>query len=108
MLRLVSPPSTPLFCNLCTKEKQCGSFPPTPDDPGHHMWYVKTLCTHKDLGKFTVYFPYILLISALLLMSIERLIKKIFKSNEQIEGFHSLLAQKNDNEITVNLQSCKM
>ena len=65
------------------------------------MWYVKTFCTHKDLGKFTVYFPYILLISALLLMSIERLINKIFKSKEQIEGFHSLLTQKNDNEMTV-------
>ena len=73
-------------------------MPATTEDPGHHMWYVKTFCTHKDLGKFTVYFPYILLISALLLMSIERLINKIFKSKEQIEGFHSLLTQKNDNE----------
>ena len=76
-------------------------MPATTEDPGHHMWYVKTFCTHKDLGKFTVYFPYILLISALLLMSIERLINKIFKSKEQIEGFHSLLTQKNDNEMTV-------
>ena len=76
-------------------------MPATTEDPGHHMWYVKTFCTHKDLGKFTVYFPYILLISALLLMSIERLINKIFKSKEQIEGFHSLLTQKNDNEMTL-------
>ena len=90
--------STPLFCNLCSKPNQCANLPATTEDPGHHMWYVKTFCTHKDLGKFTVYFPYILLISALLLMSIERLINKIFKSKEQIEGFHSLLTQKNDNE----------
>ena len=77
------------------------------------MWYVKTFCTHKDLGKFTVYFPYILLISALLLMSIERLINKIFKSKEQIEGFHSLLTQKNDNEtvrflVVLTFTECKM
>ena len=42
-------------------------------------------------GKFTLYFPYILLISALVLAGIERLFKKIFKTNIQIDGFHSLL-----------------
>ena len=46
--------STPLFCNLCSKPNQCANLPATAEDPGHHMWYVKTFCTHKDLGKFTV------------------------------------------------------
>ena len=43
--------STPLFCTLCTRADQCGSHPPAPDDPGYHMWYVKTFCTHKARGE---------------------------------------------------------
>ena len=70
---------------------QCGAAPNTTIDPGYHIYYVKSYCTHKALGKFTLYFPYILLISALILVGIERLFKKIFKSNVQIEGFYSLL-----------------
>jgi len=88
--------STPLFCNLCTKDGQCGSHPPSLEDPGHHMWYVKTFCTHKAVGKFTVYFPYILLVSALVLLSIEKIINKVFKYKSQLEGFYSLLATKKE------------
>ena len=43
------------------------------------------------MARFTQYFPYILLIAALLLAGIEKFFKKIFKSSLQIEGFHSLL-----------------
>jgi len=96
MLGLIVSPTTifngtPLYCTLCTQPGQCGSAPNTTIDPGYHIYYVKSYCTHKALGKFTLYFPYILLISALILVGIERLFKKIFKSNVQIEGFYSLL-----------------
>ena len=90
--------STPLFCTLCTQENQCGDKPPAPDDPGYHMWYVKTFCTHKAVGKFTIYFPYILLVSALVLLSIEKLTNKLFKYKQQLEGFYSLLNKKKENE----------
>ena len=60
-------------------------------DPGFHIYYVKSYCTHSALGKFTQYFPYILLIVALILAGIERFFARLFKSNIQIEGFHSLL-----------------
>ena len=37
-----------------------------------------------SVGKFTLYFPYILLIAALVLTGIERFFNKIFKSNIQV------------------------
>ena len=79
----------PDYCHL--QPGQCGSSPNSTVDPGHHAWYVKTYCTHNALGRFTLYFPYILLLSALVLAAIERIFKKLFKSNVQVEGFHSLL-----------------
>ena len=96
MLGLIVSPTTifngtPLYCTLCTRPGQCGSAPNSTTDPGYHIYFVKSYCTHKALGKFTLYFPYILLISALILVGIERLFKKIFKTNIQVEGFYSLL-----------------
>ena len=40
------------------------------------------------VGKFTLYFPYILLIAALVLTGIERFFNKIFKSNIQVSFPH--------------------
>ena len=49
-------------------------------------------------GKFTLYFPYILLIAALVLTGIERFFNKIFKSNIQVNpqcfDFHNILSLK--------------
>ena len=120
--------STPLFCTLCTKEGQCGPHPPAPDDPGYHAWwvnllkvlhflpammeavsnvplfrYVRTFCTHTAIGKFTVYFPYVLLVSALILFSIEKLTDKTFKYKRQMEAFYSLLPSKSEKEHTVRI-----
>ena len=50
------------------------------------------------MGKFTVYFPYILLVSALILLSIGKLTDKLFKYKQQFEGFYSLLAKKKEKE----------
>ena len=47
-----------------------------------HFQPIITLCTP---GKFTLYFPYILLIAALVLTGIERFFNKIFKSNIQVK-----------------------
>ena len=84
---------------------QCGDKPSSVEPPSHHMWWVKTYCTHSSLGrchyttiplhhcdllqllppgKFTMYFPYILLLAALVLAGIERFFNKIFKSNIQV------------------------
>ena len=91
--------STPLFCTLCTQPGQCGDHPPAlPPLPDYHIYYVRTYCTHKAIGKFTVYFPYVILVSALVLLSIEKLMHKIFKYKEQVEGFHSLLGKQKDQE----------
>ena len=99
-----------MYSSVYFQPGQCGSYPNTTTDPGHHAWYVKTYCTHNALGKFTLYFPYILLISALVLVGIERLFTKVFKSNVQVEGFYSLLlTSKKEKELTVRMKikSCK-
>ena len=44
----------------------------------------RTLDLSLSVGKFTLYFPYILLIAALVLTGIERFFNKIFKSNIQV------------------------
>ena len=43
-------------------------------------------------GKFTLYFPYILLIAALVLTGIERFFNKIFKSNIQVNPQYVLIS----------------
>jgi len=96
MLGLIISPTTifngtPLYCTPCISAGQCGDKPSNGDPPEHHAWWVKTFCTHSALGKFTLYFPYILLIAALVLTGIERFFNKIFKSNIQVDGFYSLL-----------------
>ena len=82
---------------------QCGLSPNSSTDPGHHAWYVKTYCTHNALGRFTLYFPYILLLSALVLAGVERLFKKIFKTNVQVEGFYSLLLTAKKIEVSIKI-----
>ena len=47
-------------------------------------------------GKFTLYFPYILLIAALVLTGIERFFNKIFKSNIQVSIPHILTKEQSN------------
>ena len=53
------------------------------------------------VGKFTLYFPYILLIAALVLTGIERFFNKIFKSNIQVTFPHFLTRG-----ITIEMMHC--
>ena len=90
---------TPLDCNLC-KEDHCKGVSTTPapavpppggtdqdddpghevddrgfivqDDPGFNAWWVKKYCTMTAVDQFILYFPYILLIIALVIVLIER------------------------------------
>ena len=48
------------------------------------------------VGKFTLYFPYILLIAALVLTGIERFFNKIFKSNIQVSFPHFLTKEQSN------------
>ena len=59
-------------------------------------------------GKFTLYFPYILLLSALVLAGIERLFKKVFKTNVQVEGFYSLLLTAKKIEVSTKISNIKL
>ncbi|XP_023323105.1 uncharacterized protein LOC111697352 [Eurytemora carolleeae] len=115
MLGLIVSPTTifngtPLFCTQCTKPGQCGDNPSSVDDPGYYPYWVKSYCTMTSLTIFTLYFPYILLLSALALAAIERLFSRMFKTNIQIEGFYSLLKAEvssniESNDITVELEN---
>ena len=54
--------------NTCfLKEGQCGSYPSTANDSSYYPFWVKSYCTMTSLTFFTLYFPYILLLSALAL-----------------------------------------
>ena len=71
--------STPLECTFCsgrncyhTKGSQFGKN--TEPDPQYSIWWVKKYCTfsNDDINAFTLFFPYNILMSALLLVMIER------------------------------------
>ena len=61
-------------------------------DPGYHIYYIKNYCTQDAVSHFTQYFPYILLLLALVLAGIERFFDRLFSANQQIEGLSSLIA----------------
>ena len=93
---------TPLYCTIC-KDNICGDLgkdAPIDDqnktiDPGHHPWWVKQHCTldPKAVNQFLLYFPYVLLIVAILLYLIETAFTSFFKANKELEAFHNLLVQ---------------
>ncbi len=70
--------STPLDCNLC--KGQCAdeaaligkNVSATTEDPGYNAWWVKKYCTMTAVDGFILYFPYILLIMAVVIVLIER------------------------------------
>ena len=76
--------STPLYCTICTKGL-CEDESKTSQekDPGHHAWWLKQYCTldPKTVDQFLLYFPYVLLIVAVVLFAIERAFTRFFKAN---------------------------
>ena len=72
---------TPLDCTYC----QPGICPEdktnlTNLDPPFNAWWVKKYCTYEALDEFILYFPYCLLIMALIMLFIERFFVTIFKA----------------------------
>ena len=76
--------NTPLECTICLG-KNCkdagdgtGPFGQEPGysytDPGYSRWWAKKYCTFSNdhLGHFDIYFPFILIVTALALVFIER------------------------------------
>ena len=50
-----------------------GSLDQTPPDPPQSAWWIKKYCTATSVDSFIMYFPFILLIMALVIVLIERL-----------------------------------
>ena len=88
--------STPLWCTPC-KGTLCGNetLNQNKDDPGHSPLWVKQYCTldPETVDQFLLYFPYLLLIVAVVLYFIERVFNSAFKVNKELEAFYSLLCK---------------
>ncbi len=86
--------NTPLDCTWC----QVG-LPGCPvnytsintKDPEYNAWWVKKYCTFEFVDGFILYFPYTLLIMALVLLLIERGFVTIFKAGLKLDAFYNLL-----------------
>ena len=73
---------TPLDCTIC-KKNTCtfmkddedfeeGSLDQTPPEKEQSAWWIKKYCTATSVDSFIMYFPFILLIMALMMVLIER------------------------------------
>ena len=85
--------STPLDCTLC-RPGICpnnGSFDFSITDPGFNAWWVKKYCTFTAVDGFVLYFPYFLLIMALVMLLIERGFIQVFKAGLKLDAFYNLL-----------------
>jgi len=91
---------TPLDCTYCL-EDYC-SFPNQTKidqrevkNPGYNAWWVKKFCTlnHQAVDPFMLYFPYFLLIVAMILVAIERTFVKAFKAGSKLDKFYALLVR---------------
>ena len=66
------------------------------EDPKFNAWFIKKFCTMTGaVDPFMLYFPYFLLIVALILVFIERVFLKIFKAGSKLDKFYSLLVREN-------------
>eukprot|EP00095_Tigriopus_kingsejongensis_P004023 maker-scaffold5_size1054832-snap-gene-1.14 protein:Tk04023 transcript:maker-scaffold5_size1054832-snap-gene-1.14-mRNA-1 annotation:"leucine-rich repeat-containing protein 8d-like" len=99
--------STPIDCTFCSKP---GCNPTTPMnltspqvDPGFNNWWVKKYCTFMAMDEFILYFPYILLIMALVIVFMERIFIELFKSGMKLSLFYNLLVKETLATSTVPL-----
>eukprot|EP00095_Tigriopus_kingsejongensis_P004020 maker-scaffold5_size1054832-snap-gene-1.15 protein:Tk04020 transcript:maker-scaffold5_size1054832-snap-gene-1.15-mRNA-1 annotation:"leucine-rich repeat-containing protein 8e" len=88
---------TPLDCNFCQKDHCDGKLDRNRsephDDPGFNAWWVKKYCTFTSVDEFILYFPYILLIMALVIVLIERIFVRMFKAGLKLDTFYNLLVK---------------
>ena len=65
-------------------------------DPKFNLWWVRKACLFNgSVSSFVLYFPYILLIMALILFAIERIFSKAFKAGLKLEKLYKLLIHRN-------------
>ena len=81
---------TPLDCTLCQKDI-CPEELISETDPKLNAWWVKKYCTYTAVDNFILYFPFVLLVIALLLILIERGFISIFKAGMELNNFYKLL-----------------
>ena len=94
---------TPLDCNLCERipcnytlaDKDSGEYE-TQVDPKFNANWVKKICTATAIDGFIAYFPFILLVMALVIVLIERVFirylevpSESFKNNLMTDPFQS-------------------
>lgn len=87
----------PLECTFCQGDL-CMAYNDsgTVADPEYYMVWVKKFCTFNgSVDSFLLYFPYILLLIALVLVLIEKIFLALFKTNQKLEKFYKLLVQQN-------------
>ena len=91
---------TPLNCNYCQKDF-CGENMTNvgKEDPKFNDDWVKKFCTYNgSVDAFLLYFPYFLLLKALILFSMEKLFQKMI--GDKLEKFYSLLVKEKVFEIS--------
>jgi len=90
---------TPLDCTYCVKD-YCGGNTTMDftnegkESPGFNNWWVKKFCTYNgSVDPFLLFFPYFLLLIALILFALERIFLKTFQAGNKLEKFYSLLVK---------------
>ncbi len=102
--------STPLDCTPCQADR-CpdDKFRTTYDDEeaqSHadvdaskvnqkdiNAWWVKKFCTMTAVDEFIMYFPYILLIMAFVIVLIEKMFVRLFRAGLKLDMFYNLLVK---------------
>jgi len=114
---IVSPTSiivaTPLECTWCSgqncKDSSGVQFGTNTDpDPKYNVWWVKKYCSfsNEKLDHFTMYFPFILIISALVLVLIERGFDRAFKTGPLLDDFYNLVKD-GDEDVATDLDGSR-
>ena len=83
--------STPLDCTFCTPDLCPDKNMTKTSDPEYNAWWVKKYCTYTAIDAFVLYFPYFLLFFPLVILLIERLFVRIFKSGLKLDALYNLL-----------------
>jgi len=89
---------SPLECTFC-KDDLCNDLNITnkgEDDPEYFEDWVKEFCTFiGSVNPFILYFPYILLLIALVMVLMEKIFIAVFRSHHKLDRFYKLLLDQN-------------
>ena len=89
---------SPLECTFC-KDNLCNDLNITnkgEDDPEYFEDWVKEFCTFNgSVDPFILYFPYILLLIALVMVLMEKIFIAVFRSHHKLDRFYKLLLDQN-------------